>query len=177
MNPKKTILYLFAVMVIFVAATTVRCQQPDTKSDSVEVKSSPASDTLNQAAKELAASNKSMQEIIDNIRNGLNVNQKKQADQLTSLQKELQEKLKADKKYKPLMDQMKAIQEDLQEASQRAQQQFNQQTAPIQQKIQTDTALVQGLIPVVRKENDLPDTAKFDTATQKWKKAPEAAKK
>ena len=51
-----------------------------------------------------------------------------------------------------------------------AQQAYQAQTNPAQQNVSKDNALIQGLEPIVKKENSLPDTASFDQQKQEWVK-------
>lgn len=136
----------------------------------VTVKSSPAEDALVKAAKEAASSQRAYDTLLQQARSGLESNQKDIAKQLTDVQNDLNAKLKEDKKYKPLVDKIIALQQQLSDASKTAQNNFSQQSGPLQQQLNTDNALIKGLIPVVRQENGLPETVKFDSNTQKWTK-------
>lgn len=157
----------FAILIL--AASTLAGGQ------TITVKSSPAEDALVQAAKDLSAEQQTVNTARQQAINSLNASQKDLQQQLQATQKELTDKLKADKHYAPLMDKIDTLQKQLQEAGAQAQQEFNQKAGPIRSKMNTDSALIIGLIPVVRKENGLPDTAIFDPVTQTWKNP--AAKK
>lgn len=135
----------------------------------VTVKSSPAADALVSAAKDLSTEKKSLDVALQQARSTLDTSQKAIKDQLTALQKDLNDKLKADKKYAPDLDKMEKLQKQLQDSGNEATNKFNQVGGPISTKVAQDQALIDGLIPVVRKENGLPDTATFDVETQTWK--------
>lgn len=134
----------------------------------VTVKASPASDALVSSAKEMTDEQKSFDTAIQKARTSLESNQKTLASQLQSVQKDLNDKLKADKKYAPMLASIENLQKQLADMQTQAQQKFAQSSGPISSKIATDKALIDGLTPVVRKENDLPDTAQFDSAKQTW---------
>jgi septal ring factor EnvC (AmiA/AmiB activator) len=135
----------------------------------VTIKPSPASDALNTAAKELTAGQKSLETITQQARAVLESQQKDIQKQLQDTSKALNEKLKEDKKYKPDLDKIDTLTKQLQTLQSNAEKQYTAQAGPIQQKVATDNALVNGLTPVVKKENSLPDSATYDAATQTWK--------
>lgn len=137
----------------------------------VTVKSSPASDALVSAAKEMTDEKKSYDTALGQARTTLESSQKTLGEQLQAAQKDLNEKLKADKHYSPALANIETLQKQLAELQSQAQQKFSQASGPISNKISTDKALISGLIPIVRKENNLPDTTTFDPATQKWTEA------
>jgi len=134
----------------------------------ITVKSSPASDALVTASKEMTEGQKSFDTALQQARSGLEINQKSLSDQLQTVQKDLSDKLKADKKYAPILADIDRLQKQLAGLQNDAQQKFVQASAPISNKIATDKALIDGLIPIVRKENDLPSTTTFNSTTQKW---------
>ena len=155
---------------IFMLATVVHAQTE------VKVKDTPASTTLVQLAKSQVQDQKEASDKFQQARTMLDQTTKDLSGKIQAIQKELQDQLQKDKKYKPMLDQIDALNKQLDTARQNAQQQYSKDTGSIQQKLSSETAQVQGLIPVVRKENDLPDTATFDLNTQKWT-VPAAAKK
>ena len=95
-------------------------------------------------------------------------NQKALSDSLQAAQKSLTDELAKDKKYAAQVEKINAMGKQLQDLTANASAKFNQDAGPIQQKLNSDSALIAGLIPIVRKENDLPETATFDKDTQKW---------
>ena len=142
----------------------------------VTVKPSVAQSTLDQTAKDLAVNQKSVNDIFQQFRGSIAANQKQLQDDLTAKQKALEAKLKADKKYGPMLEEINQIVGKLQANNQNAQQELNQKTGPINQKIQSETALMDGLVKVVKQENGLPDAATYDPSKQTWSipvKAPE----
>ena len=101
----------------------------------------------------------------------LNQNNKALQDQIAAANKDLLEKLRADKKYKPLLDNIDNIDNlnaELATTGQKVRDDFSKDAGPLQQKLNFETDEVKTLIPVVRKENALPDDAVFDTASGKW---------
>ena len=141
------------------------------------VKPSPASDALVHAAQDLATAQKSYDNILNQARSTMDASSKALQQQLNDANKTLLDQLKADKKYKDELAKIDGLQKQMQGLNADASQKFNQNAAPIQNEIGKDKALIDGLIPIVRKENDLPATVTFDTATQKWSNAPATAKK
>jgi Skp family chaperone for outer membrane proteins len=170
MNRRKQFLAVLSVPALVVAMAWAQATStPPATMETITAKSSPAADALVAAAKEAAEGQKSLDVIIKDISAQLTAAQKSDQDQIVALKKSLDEKLKADKKYKPLIDQLDVLQTDLNSSQQKFQVMFNQKAGPVQQKVATDNALVQGITPVVRKENGFsPDTV-FDVATQTWK--------
>lgn len=158
------------VLALMLAASTAFAQTKQTP------KASPASDALIQAAKELQAEQKNYNDGFQQAKTTLDASQKQINDQLQAKSKDLSEKLKADKKYKPMLDEIEALQKQLASVGQDAQTKFNQRYGTAQTKLTTDGSIVTTLTPVVRKENDWPDTATFDPATQTWT-VPDTAKK
>jgi hypothetical protein len=143
----------------------------------ITVKPSPANDALILAAKEMTDEQKAFDAALQQARSTLDASQKALGTQLQDAQKDLNEKLKADKKYAPILANIDTLQKQLADLQNQAQQKFGQASAPISNKIATDKALIDGLVPVVRKENGIPDTTTFDPATQKWSEAKVAEKK
>lgn len=141
---------------------------PKPDPNEVAVKDSPASQSLAQLAKDQVVDQKHLNDIFQQARTSLDQNNKALNDAVVAAQKELNDKLNEDKKYRPMMDKLKDLQKQLQEAGQKAQQDFQKSVGPIQQKLNMESAQIQGLEPVVRKENNLPDNAVFNAATGKW---------
>lgn len=179
MSPKSTIKYLIAaIIILFGAALLTKAQTPAKAPEStvITVKSSPAEDALVGASKDAIESRKKFDQMSQDAQNGLFVNQKKLVDDLTAKQKAMIEKIKADKKYKAMIDEIDGLQKQLQNMQGDVRGRFAQQTAPLQQKIASDNAAVETLIPIVKKDNNLPDNAVFDKEKQTWS-APKAADK
>jgi hypothetical protein len=132
------------------------------------VKTSPASDALNHAAQDLTVQQKQFDVALQQARSTADASNKALQAKLQELNKTLLDQLKSDKKYKDQLTAIDAVQKQMQGLNQDQTQKFQQEVGPIQNSIGKDKALIEGLIPIVRKENDLPDTATFDQATQKW---------
>lgn len=132
------------------------------------VKSSPASDALNHAAKDAVTEQQSFDVMLNQAKSSADASNKALQSKLGELNKALLDQLKADKKYKSQLEEIDTVQKQLQTLNQTATQKFQQEAGPIQNAIGRDKALIEGLIPIVRKENDLPDTATYDQSTQKW---------
>lgn len=159
---------LLGFTVLMLVTGAVYAQKPT----DLAPKDSPALQTLIQLSIDKAADQKAFDIKLQQARSSLDQAQKALNDQLQSEQKDLNGKLQADKKYKPLLDQIADTQKKVNEAGQAAQATFTKDAGPIQQKVATEAAQIEGLIPVVRKENGFPDNAAFDVATQKWSEAP-----
>lgn len=132
-------------------------------------KPTPASETLTTTAKEMVADKANFTNVLNQAKSTMDASGKQLSDALNAKLKALQEKLKADKKYSGEMAEIDTLQKQVATFQSTAEQKFQQQTGPIQQKIATDNAVIQGMVPVVRKENGWPDTASFDVETQTWK--------
>lgn len=159
-------------MLPLLIAPALLAQQPAKPKPTVDitVKSSPAEDALVKAAKDVATKQQAYDAMLQQARGTLESNQSAIAKKLTDAQNDLNTKLKADKKYKPIVDNIIALENQLSDASKTVQNSFNQESGTLQQSINTDRALIKGLVPVVRQENGLPDTADFNANTQKWTK-------
>jgi predicted S18 family serine protease len=137
----------------------------------ITIKPSPSEDALVQAAKDAQLQHAEFTVAQQQAEKALSDKQKALNDKLAAINKQITDKLKADKHYRDLMAQFSATQADLQKAQADAGTAFQQQTGKVQEAIAKDNALIQGLIPVVRKENGLADTDSFDESSQQWKKA------
>ena len=164
----------YAIAIILGCATIAVYAQA---SDTVPAKDTPAEQALVKAAKQLADSSKSLNDVRQQAITALTANQKTLNDQIAAKGKELNDKLKADKKYKPLVDEIEGLQKQLADLNQTATTKFQQDSAVFQQNVNTDSALISGLIPVVKQENGFDQDTNFDQATQTWKKPKAAAKK
>jgi hypothetical protein len=134
----------------------------------ITVKSSPAEIALLNAASDFNTNQKSMDTILQQAKTIVAANAKVLQDELTATQKELNDKVMVNKKYKPLIDKIANLNKELTDLSQNARTKYFQDTYPIQQKMKQDDALITGLVHVVKQENNLPNTATFDPKTQKW---------
>lgn len=163
---------------LFVAALTLNTsclsQQPTppaaptASAEAVAIKPSPASEALIAAARSIQEEQKSLTEAFNQARSTLDLNQKTLQQSLTKSQNDLAAQLKQDKKYKDEMAQIDVLGKQIQDAGNKAQEDFQTKARPLQSQLASNTALLNGLLSVVRKENGLPDSATFDTATQTW---------
>lgn len=162
---------LWPVYLLIMAVACVAQDKPmvPTSATSI-VKDTPASDALNAAAKDMQAAQKVLASETQQATVALEASQKTLTAQLQEVTKKLNDEIRADKKYKPMFEQMDALQKQLQGLQGEAQQKFQQQSGAMQSKVTTDKALIEGLVPVVRKESGLPDSATYESATQTWKK-------
>lgn len=142
----------------------------------VTVKPTPASDALIHAAQDLGTETTAMDTLKKQTDSTVDSSQKAIFDDLKKANEELVTELKADKKYKDKWDNIQKLQGQLQDAAKTIYAKAGQEAAPIQNAIGKDRALIEGLIPIVRKENDLPEGTTFDSATQKWT-SPKVAEK
>lgn len=171
--------YLSIVTILLCSAfTSTMAQQPvkepgaprpETASKTLSVKKTPASDALVQAAKDVVSEQASFDTGFKQAGSLLEPKQKAQSERLTALNKKLLDQLKTDKKYKAMLDEIETLQKEITQTAQIAQADFDKGYGVIHNKLVVDQTLVQSLVPIVRKENDLPDTAVFDVATQTWK--------
>ena len=111
---------------------------------------------------------KSLDTATQQARSAFDMSVKSLNDSLSAKTKDLMDELKSDKKYAPKLKEIETIQQQQKDAISEAQKKFNASAGPLQQKVATDQALIDGLVPVVRKESGLPPTAKFDAKTQEW---------
>lgn len=144
-------------------------QKPPSPPAPLQVKSSPASESLNQAAKDYQSEKTVVDTSLQQARSALENSQGGLTKQLQAAQKELNDEIQSDKKYKAMFDKIRDLQKQIDNATATAQAQFNQKVGPVQSKMNSDKALMDGLIPIVKKENSLPDTATYDSVTQTWK--------
>lgn len=151
-----------------IAAAFLIIAIPAIAQNPVTVKSSPASDVLVKTAQDLQIQQKSLDGILAQAKVGLETGQKALQAQIAKGNADLLTELRADKKYKDKLAAIDAMQKQLATLSQQAEQKFQQDSGPIQNEINKDRALIDGLTPIVRKENDLTEAATFDQATQKW---------
>lgn len=135
----------------------------------VVVKQTPASDALTQAAKEAQSEQKSYDTALQQGKLALTAEQKTPLSDLAAAQADLDTKLKSDKKYKPLLDRIAMIEAQLKTLTQAAQTKFATTIGPVQGRLALDKAAMDALVPIVRKENALADSVKYDENTQTWK--------
>ena len=134
----------------------------------VTVKPSPAADALVHAAQDLQTEQKAFDTLLQQARTTAVASQKSLQEEIQKSNTDLLAELRADKKYKDKLAAIDVLQKQLQTVDQQANQKFQTEAAPIQNEINKDKALIDGLTPIVRQENSLPNTATFDLATQKW---------
>lgn len=124
----------------------------------VTVKSSPAEDTLLALAKQAQETAKTYDVLLQQARSNLDAKNKPILEEIKAKAKKWQDKIDADTKdLKAQMDKNAAD----------AQAKFQQETSGLSSKAvpaQTITALEQ----IIRKEQNLPDTAHFDLQQYKW---------
>jgi len=160
--------FLLCIVAMILSVASFAQDKPNTTE--VTVKDTPASQALVQFAKDQTSDQAVLNTKLQQARFNLDASNKTLNDQLSAAQKDLDEKLKADKKYKPLIDSIEFVKKQLSENGTKAQADFAKDASAIQQKVAIETNEVQTLIPVVRKENGLPDAAQFSIDTQKWTK-------
>lgn len=134
----------------------------------VTVKSSPASDALMVAAKDLQSSQRTLEVASQQAKATMDASQKALNDQLIAITTDLNKRVRADKKYSADFEKIDSLQKQLQTTAQQAQQKFVTDYGPIQQKVATDNAVINGLVPVVKAENGLDEKTIFDPVSQSW---------
>jgi DNA repair exonuclease SbcCD ATPase subunit len=132
------------------------------------VKETPASRELDSLARTQTADQAALNVKLQQARAALDQSNKTVQDELTSIEKTLQEQLQSDKKYKPLLDKIKDLTKKSQDLNSTAGAAFQKDTAELQSKLQVEHNQIDGLIKVVKEEAGLPESATFDVATQKW---------
>src|SRR5277367_4805577 len=155
-------------MLKYALAIVLGCAGIAAYAQTITVQSSPAEDALVKAAKEYSDANAALTTMKNQAITTLNQNQKTLQDQIAGAQKALNDKLKADKKYKGDFENLADLQKKLGDVGTKANTDFGQQSAPLMQKVNMDKPLIDGLIPIVRKENGLPDSAVFDWEKGTW---------
>jgi hypothetical protein len=60
------------------------------------------------------------------------------------------------------------LQKQLTSAQAAANQAFTAKFGSVGSSIEADKVLIRGLVPVVRKEKNLPESSQYDTSTQTW---------
>jgi len=155
-------------------ATTAFAQTPapkppdQPKTAEVQIKDTPASQALIKFSNEQTADQAAFDTKVKQAEFTLDQSNKTLKDQITAANKDLLDKLKADKKYKPLLDNIDNLNTQLNTDGQKIRDDFSKDAGPLQQKLNFEADEVKALVPVVRQENGLPDTATFDSATGKW---------
>jgi Skp family chaperone for outer membrane proteins len=134
----------------------------------VAIKDTPASQSLVALQKKLAADQQAFTTAFQQARTTLDQNLKALNDELAKQQKVLHDQEASDKKYRPLLDKIDDLQKQIATAQETAQKKFNAEISTVQQNIGIEQAQIQALVPVVRRENDLPDGATFSIDTGKW---------
>jgi Rps23 Pro-64 3,4-dihydroxylase Tpa1-like proline 4-hydroxylase len=132
------------------------------------VKNSAASQALNQVAKDHIADQAVVNTKLQQARFNLNQSNKALQEQIQALQKSLDEKLKEDKKYKGMLDQLDDLQKKFNDNGQRANVAFQKDLGLLPQKMQSEAAQIQSLSDVVRKENDLATNVTYNEEKQTW---------
>jgi hypothetical protein len=135
---------------------------------SLVAKSTPASDMLVQLSKDSQADQSVFNVKLQQARSALEQNLKTLNDQVTALQTKLKADLDKDKRYKPTLDQIAALQKQIADANTKQNALFNQDAGPVSQKIGVEKAQIKSLTDVVRKENNFPENAVYSEETQKW---------
>jgi hypothetical protein len=131
-------------------------------------KSTPASDLLVQLSKDSQADQAVFNVKLQQARSTLDQNLKTLSDQVTVLQTKLKADLDKDKKYKPALDQIAALEKQISDANSKENAAFNADAGPVSQKIGVEKAQIKSLTDVVRKENNFPENAVYSEETQKW---------
>lgn len=178
---------ILALVVLFMGVASILAQQPAStpaapNPNELTAKSTPASDALGELARDQTADQAALNTKLQQAKYSLDQSNKALGDQIQTVQKDLMAKLNQDKKYKPMLDQIADLQKKLNENQTNASNAYQKDAGPLVQRVQSETAQVQGLIPVVKKENGFPDNATYSVETQKWTvpaapKAPETPKK
>lgn len=164
-----------SIAILALASLAVFAQQPASAGKEVTVKDTPASLALVELAKDTVKNTKNFNDILQQAKFSLDQNNKALTDEVQKSQKALDEQLLADKHYKNQIDHIKDLQRQITESGSKAQQEFQKKVGPIQQNITDSNAQIKALIPIVRKENDLPENAVFSNETGKWTVPPPPA--
>lgn len=133
-----------------------------------EIKQTPASESLMAIAKEMSESKRAVDVSMQQARSTADANQKTLRDEFALKNSSLVKDLRADKKFGARMAELDVLQKQINGAAEKAQNDYNTNAMPIVQKIQQDSAQIQVLVPIVRRESGLPDSAQFNPETQTW---------
>jgi uncharacterized FlaG/YvyC family protein len=128
----------------------------------------PAQETLDKTARELTTEQKAYDEGLKKANSDLADIQKNLNEQLAALNTALNAQVRADKKYKPMFVKIDDLQKQLTSAQAAANQAFTAKFGSVGSSIEADKVLIRGLVPVVRKEKNLPESSQYDTSTQTW---------
>ena len=131
-------------------------------------KDTPASRTLDEIAKQYVPDQKALDDKKAQAQAALDQSNTSLTKQIGELQKALQDKLKADKKYAPLLQQIEDLNKKFASNQIIANQAFQADAGPLAQKVTSETGQLEGLEKAVRQENGWPDTATYDRTKQKW---------
>jgi hypothetical protein len=138
----------------------------------VTVKDTDANKELIRLAKDQAEDQKRANDIFQQARTSLDQNNKALQDELTKAQKDLNDKIKNDKKYRDDFAHIEGLQKQITDAGAKAQTSFQNAISPIQQKLDLESKEMQGIESVVKRENGFGDDVQFVPATGKWIKPP-----
>jgi Skp family chaperone for outer membrane proteins len=158
--------WILCVFLLFVPFAFTQQAKPATTE--VAVKSTPASDALVQLGKDQTTDSKTFNDKLQQARTALDSSRKTLQADLDNAQKDIQAKLNEDKHYKPMLDHIADLQKKITDLGQTASAAFQADAGSIQQRLQSENSQITMLIPIVRKENGLPDNATFDSVTGKW---------
>ena len=129
------------LLAILFAATTLVAQTPAAMSTTkptttdVVIKDTPASEALLQFAKDQTADQAALNTKAQQANFALTQSNKALQDQIAAAGKDLLAKLKADKKYKPLIDNIDNLNAQLTTNGQKVRDDFSKDAGPLQQKL------------------------------------------
>jgi multidrug efflux pump subunit AcrA (membrane-fusion protein) len=170
----------FLAILVLAVALPVLAQQPPAATKEITVKSSASQDTLLLIAKQLTEAQKTLNTKFQQAQTSLSENQKTLTAAIVASQNELNEKLKQDKKYAPILDKIDQARKALNSSTEQAQAAFSRDAGTLQNQVNMYAAQMEGIKIVVKKGQSLPDDAVFDSASGKWmvpvKDAPVAKK-
>jgi hypothetical protein len=165
----KVIARIFGLTLFLFSLNLVGQSKADAaKTNEVTAKDTPASQTLVQMAKQKADDQKVFEAKVSQAKANLDSTNKPLGEKLVAVNNELTAKLKADKNYKSYFEQIASLQKEMSDNNQKAQQAFSVDAGVLQGRVNSESIQIEGLIPIVRKENGFSDSVTFDAATGKW---------
>ncbi|HEY3620722.1 MAG TPA: hypothetical protein VGK96_28295 [Candidatus Sulfotelmatobacter sp.] len=132
------------------------------------VKDSVASQTLNKMAQQYAVDKAQLDTKTQQARSSLDASNKELNEKAAALQKQLLDQIRADKRYKPLLDQVDQLKKQSDQLNADAQRKFVEANRELMERVNGAAGQMESVKGIVRKENSLPEAATYDAATQTW---------
>jgi hypothetical protein len=145
------------------------------KSDSMTTKDTPAARRLKELSKKFTDETRVVNNEVEQVRFQFVQQSRAINDQIAQTQKELHDKEMQDKKLKPLVDRIDQLNSQKSTLLGQMQRQFTQSAGSMVHQVDAEKAEIDGLISIVKQENDWPDNSRYDISTGKWTVNPPAS--